>query len=145
VALFAAIILAPATAYLYLAYPDWSWLYLVDAGHVPRLMVIPVVAAGAGALAAGYYGAARLLRVARRRTLPALLAGAAGVALLVGLLLRGRLLSAGSYGEFHAGRAVPLADVKLGYALAAVLVGVGAAALVVAWELWRDGRRVALR
>jgi hypothetical protein len=145
VGLFAAIILTPATAYLYLAYPDWSWLYLVDPDHVPRLTVVPVMAAGAGALAAGWYFAARLLRVARRRTLPALLAAVAGVALLVGLLLRGRLARYGSYGDFHAGRAVPLAEVKLGYALAAVLVGTGAAAVFVAWELWRDGRRVELR
>ncbi len=141
-----AIILCPSAAYLYLAYPDWSWLYVVDPGRVPRLAVVPVVAARAGALAGGYYGAARILREARdRRTLPAVLGGVAALAVLTGFLVRGRLLRYGSYGDWHAGRSLPLSEVKLGYVLVAVLVGTAAAAGFVALELWRDARRAAAR
>src|SRR5215470_15592182 len=49
---FVAILLAPATVYLYLAHPDWAWLYLVDPEHVPRLVVVPIVAMSAAALGA---------------------------------------------------------------------------------------------
>ena len=146
VGLFAVIILCPATAYLYLAHPDWSWLYLVDPGRVPRLAVIPVVSAAAAALTGGYYGAARLLREVRdRRVVPALLGGVGVTVALAGFLLRGRLLAYGSYGDYHAGRALPLSEVKLGYVLVALLVGTGAAAAFVGWELWRDARRVTAR
>ncbi len=146
VALFGAIILCPTTAYLYLAHPDWSWMYLVDPARVPRLSVVPVVGAGAGALAGGYYGAARILREARDgRLLPALLGAVAALGLLAGFLARGRLMRFGSYGDVHAGRALPLAEVKLGYVLVAVIVGTTAAAGFVAWELWRDARRATAR
>jgi hypothetical protein len=146
VALFAAIILGPSTAYLYLAHPDWSWLYLVDPDRVPRLAVVPIVAAGIGALAGGYYGAARVMREVRdRRVLPAALAGVAVVTLLLAFLARGRLLRYGSYLDFHAGRALPLSEVKLGYVLVAVMVGTVAAAAFVALELWRDARRATAR
>ena len=113
---------------------------------MPRLAVVPVVAAGIAALAAGYYGAARLVREARdRRILPAALAGIGMVTLLLGFLARGRLLRYGSYLDYHAGRALPLSEVKLGYVLVAVLVGTVAAAAFVAWELWRDARRATAR
>jgi hypothetical protein len=145
VALFGAIIVCPSTAYLYLVHPDWAWLYLVDPGRVPRLAVVPVVAAGAAALGAGYYGAARLLREADRRVLPAVLGGLGVLALLAGFLARERLGRYGSYVDWHAGRALPLAEVKLGYVLVAVVVGTGAAAGFVGWELWRDARRAMTR
>ena len=113
---------------------------------MPRLAVVPVVASGIGALAGGYYAAARILREARdRRILPAALAGVAALAALLGFLARGRLLRYGSYGEYHAGKALPLSEVKLGYVLVAVIVGTVAAAAFVAYELWRDARRAATR
>ena len=143
---FVAILLWPTTAYLYLAHPDWSWLYLVDTDHVPRLVVVPLVAAATAAVGVGYWGAARLLAVvADRRALPAALAGLGAIVLLLAFLARERLLHDGSYGEYHAGRALPLFDVKLGYALVAVAVGVIGAAAFVAWELSQDGRRAQSR
>jgi hypothetical protein len=146
VVLFIVIIAWPTTAYLYLAHPDWSWLYLVDAERVPRLFVVPMVALAAGAVAGGFYGGAVLLRRSReRRALPAALGGLQGAILLVAFLARGRLLSYGSYGDYHGGRALPLFDVKLGYVLIAVVVGTAAAAAFVALELWRDARRATAR
>jgi hypothetical protein len=141
-----AILLAPATAYLYLAHPDWAWLYLVDPERVPRLVVVPVVAMSAAAVGAGYWGGARMLAlVADRRALPGALAGVAALVCLLGFLARGRLLHVGTTGDFHDGRALPLFDVKLGYALIAVVVGLASAAAFVAWELARDGRRAQMR
>jgi hypothetical protein len=146
VALFAAIILTPATAYLYLAHPDWSWLYLVDAARVPRMFVVPAAAASAAALLAGWYGIARFVAggVPRRQVLGALgAAGAAAVA--VALLARGRLLHYGSYRDYHDGRAAALFEVKLGFVLVAVAVGMGAAVGFTAVELMKDARRAQAR
>jgi hypothetical protein len=146
VALFVGIILVPITAYLYLAHPDWSWLYLVDPERVPRLFVVPIVAASAAAVAGGYYGAAVVLAKLRdRRVVPGLIAAVGALVLLLAFVARGRLLRYGSYDEFHGGRALPLFAVKLGYVLVAVIVGTAAAATFVAWELWRDARRAAAR
>jgi len=142
VALLAAIVLCPVTAYLYLAHPDWSWLYLVDARRMPRLFVVPVAAAAAAALVGGYYGAARLLGggIARRQML--ILLGVAGLVVALALLVaRARLFHYGSYLDYHAGRAAALFQVKLGFVLVALLVGVTAASLYTAWELLRDARR----
>src|SRR5215470_2384327 len=145
---FVAILLVPATAYLYLAHPDWAWLYLVDPEHVPRLVVVPIVAMSAAAVGAGYWGAARMLALVpggARRALPGALAGVAALVLLLRFLARGRLLHVGTTGDFRGGRALPIFDVKLGYALIAVVVGLASAAAFVAWELARDGRRAQMR
>lgn len=143
---FVAVILAPMTAYLALAHADWWWLYLIDPDRVPRLVVVPMVAAGAAALFTGYWGAARMLAlVPDRRALPGALGGLAAILLLLGFLARGRLLHDGSYSEFHGGRALPLFDVKLGYALVAVAVGLASAVAFVAFEISRDGRKAQSR
>ncbi len=138
-------ILAPCALYFYLAHPDWSWLYLVDSARVPRLAVITVLAAQGGALVGGYYGAAKLVRGGKEVALRFTLAGAGALILILMLFLRARLTHYGTYAQFHGGRALPILDVKLGYVLIAVLIGVGAAAGVVGYELLRDGRRAAAR
>ncbi len=146
VAIYAAIVLAPATAYLYLAYPDWSWLYLVDSRRVPRLFVVPAVTGAAAALLGGWYAVARLIsgRVPPRQVLAAL-AGTLLVGVALATLLRDRLFHHASYPAYHAGEAVSLFAVKLGYVLVAMGVGMGAAAAHVAWVIWRDGRRASPR
>jgi hypothetical protein len=143
---FVAIVLAPAGAYLYLSHPAWSWLYLLDPDRVPRLVVVPIVAAVAACVGLGYWGGSRVLCVvADRRALPAALGLVAVLVALFAFIARNRLLTDGSYADFHAGRALPLFEVKLGYVLVAVIVGLAAAAAFVAWELVRDGRKAQTR
>lgn len=146
VALFAAIVLAPATAYLYLAHADWAWLYLVDSRRVPRMSVVPAVAAGAAALIGGYYGTGRLLaaRLPARQVM-AVVGGVAALIVALLLVARSRLLHVGSYADFHAGRAESLFAVKLGFVLVALAAGVGAASVYLALEILRDGRRAQAR
>jgi hypothetical protein len=140
---YVAIILIPCTAYLYLAHPDWCWMYLFDASRVPRLFVVPIVAATAAATVGGYNGTARMLRIDRLRPLVPGLTVASGVfVLLILFLARGRLSLYGSYGDYPM-RALHLSEVKLGYVLIAMVIGVLAASAFVGWELWRDGRRAA--
>ncbi len=145
VLLFGAMILAPCAIYFYLAHSDWSWLYLIDSAKVPRLALITVLAAQAGALVGGYYGAARLVRSGKEPILRVALPAVAALLLLLLLVLRRRITHYGTYEQFQSGHALPILDVKLGYVLIAVLIGVGAAAAVVAYELYRDGRRAAAR
>jgi hypothetical protein len=146
VALFAVIVLAPATAYAVLAHPDWAWLYLFDARRLPRMFVVPAVAAGAAALLGGYYLVARLLaaRVATRHLLAGL-AGSGAAVVLLAAALGGRLWRYGTYADYHARRASALFDVKLGFVLVALAIGLTAAAVYVAWEIWRDGHKAPAR
>jgi hypothetical protein len=144
--LYAGIVLAPMTAYLYLAYPGWSWLYLVPAERVPSLAVIPAVGAAVAAVIGGWAGIGRLIIVGvdRRKILATLAAGAALVAVL-GFVARDRLATVGSYAEVHAGRGLPLFEAKLGYVLIALAIGAAAAAFFVAGELRGDARRASVR
>ena len=145
VLLFLAMILAPCAFYFYLAHADWSWLYLVDPAKVPRLAVVPVLAAQGGALVGAYYGASKLVRAGKELALRITLGSFGGVLLVLMLILRRRLTHYGTYEQFRAGQALPLLDVKLGYVLIAVCIGAGAAAAVVAYELTRDGKRAVAR
>ena len=144
--LYALIVLAPLTAYLVLAYPGWSWLYLAPAERVPALAVIPAVGAAVAALIAGWAAVGRLvvLGVARRRLLAGL-AGGAGLVALLAFLARHRLAVVGTYAEVHEGGGRPLFAVKLGYVLIALVIGAAAAAIFVATELRRDARKASVR
>lgn len=145
VLLFLGIIVAPGTLYFYFAHPAWSWLYLFDPSRMPRVAVLTMLIASAGAYLGGYYLAGRLVRAGKELELRIGLASALAVIALVALLLRRRLLHYGSYAQYKAGQALPIMEVKLGYVLIAVLAGAGTAAAVVALELVRDGRRAVAR
>jgi hypothetical protein len=62
------------------------------------------------------------------------------VAMIV--VLSGRLTEYGSYKAFAEGNTAGLMEVKLGYVLIALLVGMGSAAAYVSVELVRDSLRV---
>jgi hypothetical protein len=147
VASFIGVVLTPITLYLYLAHPAWSWMYLLDPSDIPGFAVISLLFAHGGALIAGWYAGARLIRAGKRQEQIATYALAAGaLVLLVWLGLSwGRIGRYGTYGEFHDGRALALTEVKLGYVLVALTVGIAVAAGFVALELMRDSRRVRAR
>jgi hypothetical protein len=65
---------------------------------------------------------------------------AAVIAVLV-VLCGDRLLHYGTTPEYRAGEALSLFQVKLGFVLVAVAIGVAAAAAYLAVEMWRDGYR----
>jgi hypothetical protein len=145
-ALYGAIVLAPTTAYLTLAHPDWAWLYLFPATRVPALAMIPTAASAIAALLAGWFVVGRLVVLGfdRRRVGLGLGVGALVLGVLV-IVLRGRLFVSGTTADYHAGRALPIFEVKLGFVLIALSIGGLAAAVFVAWELYRDARKAASR
>jgi hypothetical protein len=148
VVVYIGVVVAPATMYLNLAYPDWSWLYLVDSSRVPALAIVPVLAASGGALLGSYYLAARLVRGDKAKGLLFGLLGSALALAIVVSLSAGRLTHYGSAADFRATppRTIPLsADKFVLIALVTVTIGVLASAAYVGWELRKDGRRATTR
>ena len=145
VAIFIAVVLTPIALYLYLAHPAWSWMYLVDPGDVPGLAIVPLLVLHGGFVVGGWYLAGRLLRTRREKQARYGLLAAAGVILLATALGWRRIGHYGSYQDFHAGHALDIFDVKLGYVLVGLFLGIGAASGYVALELVRDSRRVRTR
>ena len=145
VLVFLGLIALPTSLYLYWVHPAWSWLYLLDPARVPPIMVVPVLVAQCVALLGAWRVGAALIRADRDRALLGTLAGAIVTLAAVGLLLSARLGAYGSFQVFEAGAAVGLLEVKLGYVLMAILLGLGAAGAFVAVELLRDDRRARAR
>jgi hypothetical protein len=140
VLVFLGVIALPTSLYFYLVHPAWSWLYLVDPALVPGIMIVPVMVAHGGALLGAWLAGAAVIRADRDRALLGALGGATVALVAVGMLLSERLGAYGGYEVYQAGAAVGLLEVKLGYVLIAILLGLGAAAGYVAVELLRDSR-----
>ena len=142
---FTGIVVLPATLYVYLAHPAWSWLYFVDPVDVPMLAVVPILVLHGAALIGGWYLSARLLRADKRNLVGYFAIATALLFLILAAVLRGRLGSYGSFGDFQDGNTFGVLEVKLGYVLMTLAIGVGVAAAFVALELVRDSRRVRAR
>jgi hypothetical protein len=141
VLLFEGIVIWPVALYFYFVFPDWSWMYLVDPRHLPWGTAALVLLAYAAALLGGYVGGWALLRAHRQKALAATVTGAAAALGVFSLVCRGRLLAAGSFEEYHAGRALFLTQGKLIWALVVTGVGVLASMVLVGLALWEQGRR----
>jgi hypothetical protein len=138
---FEAIIVWPVALYFYLVHPAWSWMYLIDPARLPAGVSVLVLLGSVATLLGGYLGGWALLRVRKERALYVTLA-AMGVGLIVFLIAaRARISHAGTYDEYHAGRALALGEGKLGWALAATATGVAIAIVLVGFTLWEQGKR----
>ena len=142
---FTTIVVLPAICYLYLVHCAWSWLYLVDPSKVPSLAIVPILVIHGGALIGGWYFGARLLRVDKQSVLGYFTIGSGVLFIILAAVFHQRLTSYGSYGDYRAGEVLGLLEVKLGYVLLTLIMGIGVAALFVVLELTRDSRRVRAR
>lgn len=138
---FEAIVLLPVGLYYYLVYPDWSWMYFVDPKKLPSGVSVLVVLAYVATLLGGYLGGWALLRARREKILLGALAGLALAIVIFLIVCRGRLMSSGSYADYHAGRALSVGEGKLGWALGITTVGVAAAIVLVGLTLYEQGKR----
>jgi hypothetical protein len=141
VLLFQAIVLWPVALYYYLVYPDWSWMYFVDAHRLPSGVSILVLLACVAMLLGGYLSGWALLRSRRQRVLGGIVAGLLLFLIVFVIVARARLFSAGSFAEYHAGHAPSVNQGKLAWALVVTAIGVGIAAVVVGLALWEQGKR----
>lgn len=90
----------PLGIYLYIFYPDWSWLYLVRASAVPSATVLIVMFGYPLAATGGYFGAVSLCRANREPVLLGLLGGL-GLVLLVTLVVGWRrIVHVGTYEQY---------------------------------------------
>jgi hypothetical protein len=141
VALFTALTVLPVNLYAHLVLTDWTWLYAFDARRMTGPLVAPFVAATLLAVFGGYLGVAALVRRGRARAALVVLAAVAGAIVVLGGVLRRRLvcavLSDDPHGQLCLGQA-PAFTLTVATLLIATLL----AALYTVWELARDGRRV---
>ncbi|MEM9488998.1 MAG: hypothetical protein AAGC55_07635 [Myxococcota bacterium] len=135
----------PISIYLFSVHPAWSWMYLIDPHRVSDLLVVVVVLMQCGIVVAGWYLGAYLLQNSKKHAIFYAIAGSGAVLVLAMLIFAGRLGSYGTYQEFGLGETEGLMEVKLGYILIALVLGLGAAAGFVALELIRNARRVRTR
>ena len=141
--LFEGLVIWPATLYLYFAHPDWSWMYLVDPRHLPHVVAPATLLADAAALVAGFAAGYSLIRAGKYREVWGALGGVAVLLAALILLTRRRLFHYGSFDEYRAGaHLLALHQVKLGYTLAVVAVGIAAALAYASWQLHLAGRRI---
>ena len=88
---------------------------------------------------------AAVLRADKRNMVGYFAIGTGLLFLIVAAVMSNRLGSYGSYGDFQDGNTFGVLEVKLGYVLMTLAIGVGVAAAFVALELARDSRRVRAR
>lgn len=95
------LLMIPVGLYLYIFYPDWSWLYLVRATAVPSAVVVFVIAGYPLAAVGGYFGAVALCR-ASRETFVLGLMGGLGLVILVTLAVAWRRVGhVGTFDQYH--------------------------------------------
>lgn len=141
VLIFAGVILIPLAFYLYMAHPAWSWMYAVDPERVPSILLVPLLVGHGLVFVSGWWAGGKLVRAHKTRQALWGLLGAALLLVVMGLVFWGRLGRYGTYAEFADGRALPIMEVKLGYVLIVIVLGLGAAAVMVALQLLQDSRR----
>lgn len=95
------LLMLPMGLYLYLFYPDWSWMYLVEAREVPSAVVVFVMGGYLVAATAGYFGAVALCR-ASRETFVLWLIGALGFIVVLTLAIGYRRFGlVGTFEQYH--------------------------------------------
>ncbi len=128
----------PLSIYLYLAYADWYWLFLVEAKRLPTGTGVLLVLLPGGAMIGSFLGGGALLRLGRRRLLRYLELGHFVLIATGAIVLRHRLLYNGTTLSFQAG---VLVSGRLGWALLVVSAGLSVGALLVAHALVDEARR----
>jgi hypothetical protein len=142
VLMFLGMIRLPMMLYLYLVHSAWSWHYLFDPTDMSVLALLFVALLQCGVLVGAWFLGAYFYQAHKRRAVLSMLVASALALVVMIVALSGRLTVYGSHKAFVAGETAGLMEVKLGYVLIALLVGLGSAAAYVSVELVRDSLRV---
>jgi hypothetical protein len=133
-AIFASLVLVPASVYFYVFHGDWFLLYLIDVQRVPSAIAMLgfMLEAGIGAL--GFAVGSALLRTQREAAAGVVIAAAVIVGGAIPAVLRDRLAVAATYAQYEGQFGLtPFVDSPLltgGIAMAAI-VALGFTVLVV--------------
>lgn len=136
---FAVMLVLPISIYLYLAYTDWYWLFLVESKRVPTGVGLLLVLLPGGAMVGSFLGAGALLRLNRKKLLRYLELGHAVLLFTGAIVLRHRLVYNGSTLSFQAGVMV---QGRLGWALVVIALGLLAGAALVGHAILDEARRL---
>jgi hypothetical protein len=145
---FSLLCVAPVATYLYLVYPEWSWMYLVDPARLPLGTGLAVLILTVLAVPVGYLLGWLLLRLLGGRAL-FLVLGALGMGMgFMLVLLRRRFFYLGRFEDFRSSHPLlklgsvlrPISQGKLLYALLCIAPLVLVSAFLVARALWVQGR-----
>ena len=136
---FVIMLVLPISIYLYLAYADWYWLFLLEARRLPNGTGVLLVLLPGGAILGAFLGAGALLRLSRKRVLRYLELGHFVLVASGAILLHHRLLYGGTTLSFRAG---VLVSGRLGWALLFVAIGLISGALLVGHALREEARRM---
>ena len=118
VALFAALVFAPACAYFVIFAGDWALLYLVDSHAVPSALLLVLVVVDAAAVIGGFWAGYQSARRRADRVLFALGAAPAAVAAMMVLAFLAPLREDGTFHQVSARFGTrPVAGGPLGYAI----------------------------
>lgn len=139
--IFLGTIRVPMMVYLYWVHSAWSWHYLFDPARVSGIPMLIAVLVQCLVLLGTWYLGAYFLRSERRRAMFYVLGGSVLALIIAALALKARLTIYGSYQAYVDGRTAGLMQVKLGYVIIALLLGLCTAAAYVSVELARDARR----
>lgn len=139
---FALLCIAPVAIYLYLAYRDWSWMYLVDPARLPPGTGLAVIVTTTLMVPFGYLLGWVLLRLLRPRGFFGILGGLGMAVLLLLAFVQKRLFFLGRFEDFlgPARLSRPLSQSKLFFALACIAPLTLLSFFVVAQLLWAQGR-----
>lgn len=141
---FAVLTVAPIASYLYLMYPDWSWMYLVPPARLPRGIGLAVVVVTTLMAPVGFllgWIALRLLPGRKDRGLAAVVGVVLCGLITLVALARHRLSVVGRFEDYQSHTLVrPLLGTKLGFAWLLSAPFLLAAAALVGWYLWGYGR-----
>ena len=138
---FEAIVFWPCALYFCLVYPDWSWMYLVDPHRLPPGSSFLVLLADVATLLAGYLAGWAILRTRKLNILYVALGVVSAAVLVFVIACHVRLGTHGTFAEFHGGRAMPMSETKLVWAMVVTSLGIAAAAVLVGFALWEQGKR----
>lgn len=142
VLMFLGMIRLPMMMYLYLVHSAWSWHYLFDPAKMSIVALFFVAVLQCGVLAGAWFLCSYFLQAHKRTAVVIMLAASTLALIAMSVALAARLSVYGSYKAYLEGETAGLMEVKLGYVLIALVVGLGAAAAYVSVELVRDSRRV---
>lgn len=116
-------------------------MYTVNPSDVPGALLPPLLAVHGATLILGWWIGSRVVKAGKATAGLYVSLGGAVALLVAALVLWGRLGRYGSYEEWSDGRAVGVMDVKLGYVLLVIALGMGAAVVLLVAQLLRDSRR----
>lgn len=141
--LFQIFVMLPIAFYLYLKYPDWSWMYFIDPKELPPYSASLSLLLYPAAMVLGYAYAGKAAR--RDQVKPIYSAMGAtlfGLAMLAVSTLR-RLWTVTTFDGYHQGLGIPIWEHPLLVELVIIISGILMVLGLISWRFLKEADRIA--